>query len=81
MTKPAECSPRADLSELSAGLRALVGGETELVRDRLAENTARKIFRESLQRHLATPASPLRAALDPLKLFPLEFSFHNDVYK
>jgi len=55
-------------------------GGTNLIRDRLAENTVRKIFEESIKRHLQTPLSPLRSSLDPLKLFPLEFSFKNDIY-
>merc|ERR1719233_522300 len=54
-------------------------GGPELIRDRLAENTVRKIFNESLSRHLQTPLSQLRSALDPLQLFPLEFKFHNDL--
>jgi len=56
-------------------------GGSELIRDRLAENTVKKIFNESLRRHLQTPLSQLRSALDPLQLFPLEFKFHNDLYR
>jgi len=55
-------------------------GGSELIRDRLAENVVTKIFKESIRRHLETPQSPLRTALDPLKLFPLEFKFKNDIY-
>jgi len=55
-------------------------GGSKLIRDRLAENTVRKIFNESIRRHLETSLSPLRTALDPLKLFPLEFQFQNDLY-
>jgi len=55
-------------------------GGSELVRDRLAENTVRKIFNESIKRHLETSLSPLRSALDPLPLSPLEFQFSNDLY-
>ena len=40
-----------------------------------------KIFNESIKRHLGTSLSPLRTALDPLKLFPLEFKFKNDLYR
>jgi len=55
-------------------------GGSGLIRDRLFENTVRKIFNESISRHLQTSLSPLRTALDPLKLFPLEFKFKNDLY-
>lgn len=55
-------------------------GGSKLIRDRLAENIVRKIFNESIRRHLGTSLSPLRTALDPLKLFPLEFKFKNDLY-
>eukprot|EP00092_Neocalanus_flemingeri_P026595 GFUD01028824.1.p1 GENE.GFUD01028824.1~~GFUD01028824.1.p1 ORF type:complete len:560 (+),score=164.45 GFUD01028824.1:83-1762(+) len=55
-------------------------GGSDLIRDRLAENTVKKIFHESIRRHLDTSLSPLRTALDPLKLFPLEFKFKNDLY-
>jgi len=55
-------------------------GGSKLIRDRLAENTVMKIFNESIKRHLGTSLSPLRTALDPLKLFPLEFKFKNDLY-
>ena len=39
---------------------------------RLAENTVKKIFEESITRHLATHGSHLRSMLDPLNMFPLE---------
>ena len=47
---------------------------------RLAENTVRKIFEESVSRHLATHGSQLRTMLDPLKMFPLEIKVNNKIY-
>ena len=47
---------------------------------RLAENTAKKIFEESISRHLATHGSQLRKMMDPFPMFPLEIKLRNDIY-
>ena len=47
---------------------------------RLAENTVKKIFEESISRHLATYGSQLRRMLDPLNMFPLELKVNNNIY-
>ena len=47
---------------------------------RLAENTVKKIFEESITRHLATHGSHLRTMLDPLNMFPLEIKVRNNIY-
>ena len=47
---------------------------------RLAENTVKKIFEESISRHLSTYGSKLRRMLDPLNMFPLELKVNNNIY-
>ena len=47
---------------------------------RLAEDTIKKIFDESITRHLATHGSQLRTMLDPLNMFPLELKVKNNIY-
>ena len=46
----------------------------------MAENTVKKIFEESITRHLATHGSPLRTMLDHLNMFPLEIKVRNNIY-
>ncbi|XP_023329327.1 uncharacterized protein LOC111702036 isoform X2 [Eurytemora carolleeae] len=52
-----------------------------LYRDRLAERTVEKVFKESILSHLTNNTSPLRQALDPLPLFPLEFDLRKRVFR
>ena len=48
---------------------------------RLAENLARKIYSESISRHLQQRGSQLRTVLDPFQLFPLELPVSNSVFR
>ena len=48
---------------------------------RLAENLARKIYSESISRHLQQRGSQLRRVLDPFQLFPLELPVSNSVFR
>ena len=40
----------------------------------------RKIFDESVRRHLTTHGSQLQTMLDPFPMFPLEIKINNNVY-
>ena len=55
--------------------------DDHLKRDLLAESMAKKIFNESIKRHMMTSSSPLRKLIDPFKMFPLELQVWNDIYK
>ena len=43
-----------------------------MFRDTLAENLAKKIFNESVKKHMTMFQSPLRNIIDPFTMFPLE---------
>jgi len=55
-------------------------GQT-LIRDRLTENTVKKIFYESIKRHLLEYKNPIRNLLDPIYLYPLQIPVSNSVFK
>jgi len=54
---------------------------SELFRDTLAENLAKKIFNESVKKHMTMFQSPLRNIIDPFTMFPLELPIKNKLYK
>ena len=47
----------------------------------MAESIAKKIFNESIQRHMRLNGGPLRKLIDPFQMFPLELEVWNDIYK
>lgn len=70
-----------DIPHFDRQFRNLLKREEAVTRDRLAENLAKKIFNESIKKHLLDKGSELRSMMDPLQMFPLEIPIHTHVYK